>query len=178
MIAVARLRPGETLGDRVLGVDHCGEHGAVCVYRAQRRVARWTAPALCAELDGFLAHEQRHRALFAEEIARRGRGPCWTYALCGFLGTALGSGTGMLGARAIAATTVAIEQVVLRHMTQQIATLAAVDPAAVSILRAIVDEEQAHHDLSLRHLRGGILEAVIRRAVGFGTEAVIWIGMR
>lgn len=178
MIAATRLRAGETLGDRVLGVDHCGEHGAVAVYRAQRRVARWTAPAICAELDGFLAHELQHRALFAEEIALRGRQRCWTYGLCGILGTCLGLITALLGPRAIAATTAAIEQVVLRHLTEQIAALSPLDPAATAILRAIVDEEQAHRDQSMHHLRGSALEAVILRVVGLGTEAVIRIGMR
>lgn len=178
MIAAGRFRPGETLGDRILGVDHCGEHGAVCVYRGQRWVARWTAPAICAELEAFLAHELRHRALFAAEIALRGRSRCWTYDFCGVLGLALGLLTGLFGARAVAATTVAIEQVVLRHMTGQIAVLATADPSAVAILQAIIADEQAHHDASALRLRGGPIEAGIRYLVSLGTEAVIWIGMR
>lgn len=63
MTRIARLAEGEALGDRVL---RCAS------MRAQRRLARWTAPAMLAEIDEFIAHERRHRALFAAETARRG----------------------------------------------------------------------------------------------------------
>ena len=72
MAITARLKAGETLGDRVMKVDHVGEHGAVCIYRAQRWFARWRAPEMVEELSGFLVHEQRHRALFGAELERRG----------------------------------------------------------------------------------------------------------
>lgn len=174
----ARLSPGETLGDRVLRVDHGGEHGAVCTYRAQRRLARWTAPELIPEIDDFIAHEMRHRALFAAELSRRGQKPCLSYPVCAVLGTLLGTLTGLLGRHAIAATTVAIERVVLRHMAGQIDALSADDPAAVAILRDILAEEQEHHDRSATRLPGGPLQALLNAVVGAATEAVIWIGMR
>lgn len=177
MPIAARLAPGETLGDRVLRVDHAGEHGAVCVYRAQLRLARWTAPGLLTEIEAFIAHEMRHRALFAAELARRDQARCPSHALCAALGTVLGTITGLLGRHAIAATTVAIERVVLRHMAAQIAALETSDPAAVAILLNIVEEEQEHHDRSAAHLRGGLLQRVLDAGVGIATEAVIWIGM-
>ncbi|MBV9419480.1 MAG: demethoxyubiquinone hydroxylase family protein, partial [Alphaproteobacteria bacterium] len=37
------MAAGETLGDRILKVDHAGENGAVCIYRAQIFVCRWRA---------------------------------------------------------------------------------------------------------------------------------------
>jgi ubiquinone biosynthesis monooxygenase Coq7 len=40
MAIAARLKPDETLGDRVMKVDHAGEHGALCIYRAQLWLAR------------------------------------------------------------------------------------------------------------------------------------------
>ena len=162
----------------MLRVDHAGEHGAVCTYAMQRRIVRWRAPELITEIDGFIAHEQRHRALFGAEIARRGQARCWSYRLCGSLGTVLGLVTGLLGRRAIAATTVAIERVVLRHMHAQIATLATIDAAAVTLLGDIVRDEQQHHDESLERLRGGPVEALVLWSVSTATEAVIWIGMR
>lgn len=174
----ARLAAGETLGDRVLRVDHAGEHGAVCVYAAQRRLARWTAPAMLAQIDQFLAHEQRHRALFAAELARRGQRRCVSYRACAVLGTMLGTMTGLMGAQAIAATTVAIERVVLRHLIEQLAELATTDRAATAVIGQIVADEQQHHDDSARQLRGGALQWVLNAGVGAVTEAVIWIGMR
>lgn len=178
MPLAARLAPGETLGDRVLRVDHAGEHGAVCVYQAQRRLARWTAPDLVPEIDEFIAHEMRHRALFAAELVARGQPRCLSYSACAALGTLLGLMTGLLGRRAIAATTVAIERVVLRHMAEQIEALSVSDPAAARILEDIIADEREHHDRSVEMLSGGLLQRMVDIGVGSATELVIWIGMR
>ena len=160
-------------------VDHAGEHGAICIYRLQRWFARWRAPELVAELSGFLAHERRHRDLFGAELARRGGRRCRSYHLCGLGGFMLGAVTGILGRRAIAATTVAIETVVLRHMHEQVAELSATDPAAADTLRGVIADEQEHHDLSDQRLASpGFWPKVINPVVEASTEAVIWLGMR
>ena len=175
----ARLSRGETLGDRIIKVDHAGEHGAVCIYSAQRWLARWRAPEMLAEIDDFIAHEKGHRARFAAELARRGRPRCRSYWLCGLGGLALGIVTGLAGRQAIAATTVAIERVVLRHMHEQIEELSATDSQAAETLRLIVVEEQEHHDLSTAHLHSdNIWTKLLEPIVSASTEAVIWVGMR
>ena len=167
MALTARLQSGETLGDRVMKVDHAGEHGAICIYRAQLWFARWRAADMVDELRGFLAHEQRHRALFGAELERRGRRRCRSYHLCGLGGFTLGAVTGLLGRRAIAATTVAIETVVLRHMHEQVAELSATDSAAADTLRDVIAEEQEHHDVSDRWLAPrGFWPRVINPVVG------------
>jgi ubiquinone biosynthesis monooxygenase Coq7 len=179
MAVTARLKPKETLGDCVMKVDHAGEHGAVCVYRAQRWFARWRAPDMLAEIDAFLAHERGHRARFAAELAHRGVRRCRSYLWCGFGGLLLGMVTGIAGREAIAATTVAIERVVLRHMHDQIAALRGVDERAVRIVSAIVAEEQEHHDLSAARLPvAGFWQRLIDPVVSVSTETVIWLGMR
>ncbi len=179
MTVVARLKHEETLGDRFIKVDHAGEHGAICIYTAQRWVARWRAPDMVAELDDFLRHERKHRALFGAALRARGRPRCRSYYLCGVGGIVLGLTTAMVGRRAIAATTVAIERVVLRHMGAQRAAILASDPAAVAILDEIIRDEQAHHDLSEKHLsRRRWWTQIIDRAVEISTETVIWLGMR
>ena len=179
MALAARLKSGETLGDRVMKVDHSGEHGAVCIYRAQRWFARWRAPDLLAELDGILAHERGHRALFGAELHRRSRRRCRSYLWCGFGGFVLGTFTGVAGRQAILATTVAIERIVLRHMHEQVETLTGVDNDAVATLRQIIAEEQEHHDLSaVRVAQNSIWPKIIDPVVASSTEAVIWLGMR
>lgn len=179
MALAAHLNPGETLGDRIIKVDHAGEHGAVCIYRMQRWFARWRAPDMLAELDEFIAHERGHRALFATELQRRGRRRCRSYIWCGVGGTLLGIGTGLAGRGAIAATTVAIERVVLRHMQAQIDALRESDPAAAGLLQRIIREEQAHHDLSVaRAVPDGFWSRLIDPVVAVSTEMVIWLGMR
>ena len=179
MALIARLKAGETLGDRVMKVDHAGEHGAVCVYRAQRWFARWRAPEMVPELDEFLAHERGHRALFQAELRRRSRRRCRSYFWCATGGFFLGAVTGLAGRQAIAATTVAIERVVLRHMHEQVRALDGTDQQAVDTLRGIIVEEQEHHDRSAARVsRLGIWPKLIDPLVTYSTEAVIWLGMR
>lgn len=179
MTLAARLKTGETLGDRVMKVDHAGEHGAICIYRAQILLARWRAPEMVGELEAFLVHERRHRRRFGAELSRRGVSRCRSYAWCGLGGFVLGAATGLAGRQAIAATTVAIERVVLRHMREQVAALADVDGEAVAALADVIGDEQAHHDLSAARVDPrGWWPKLINPLVAVSTEAVIWLGMR
>lgn len=175
----ATLHGSETLGDRIMKVNHAGEQGAIAVYTAQRWIARWRAPEMVAELTDFLAHERRHRTLFAAELAARGRARCRSYHLCALAGVTAGIVTGLMGRRAIAATTVAIERVVLHHLTLQLTALNGKDAAACATIRAIIAEEQEHHDCSAARLGAPkLLGRIIDRAIASATEAVIWLGMR
>lgn len=175
----ARLQLGESLGDRIMKVDHAGEQGAICIYLAQRWIARWRVPDMLTELDGFLAHERRHRALFGAELERRGQRRCRSFVLCGLGGFTLGIITGLAGRGAIAATTVAIEESVLRHMQAQIAALDGIDQAATATLHDVIVDEKAHFDLSLSHAPpDSFWHKLIKPIVSGTTEAVIWLGMR
>jgi ubiquinone biosynthesis monooxygenase Coq7 len=166
-------------GDRVMKVNHAGENGAVNIYRGQIFFARWTAPRLVDELRHFQLHEQGHRATFAAELVRRAHPRCRSYLLCGLGGLALGLITGLLGRGAIAATTVAVESVVLRHLREQIHLLGGSDPMAVAAIASIVAEESQHHDDSARHLQQGqFWPRILAPIVSLSTEAVIWTGMR
>ncbi|HEY0628034.1 MAG TPA: demethoxyubiquinone hydroxylase family protein [Sphingomicrobium sp.] len=131
------------LGNRILKVDHAGEHGAISVYRAQRWIARWRSPSMVPELNEFLTHERRHRDLFAAEMGRRDVPRCRSFHLCGIGGSALGLITGLAGSKAIAATTVAIEAVVLRHLDEQVADLMISDPAAAATIKQIIADEHS-----------------------------------
>jgi 3-demethoxyubiquinol 3-hydroxylase len=171
----ATLHGSETLGDRIMKVNHAGEQGAISVYLAQRWIARWRAPEMVAELGEFLAHERRHRALFAAELKARGRPRCRSFHLCAASGFVAGLVTGPIGRRAIAA----IERVVLHHLTLQLAALEGKDANAAATIRAIIDDEQDHHDRSAHRLgRTTALERLIDRSIAFSTSAIIWLGMR
>jgi ubiquinone biosynthesis monooxygenase Coq7 len=173
-----RLRSASTPGEVLLKVDHAGEHGAVSIYRAQRWVAGWRAPSMRAEVEEFIAHEQRHRALFSAELERRGVRRCRSYHLCGFGGLVLGLVTGLIGPRAIALTTEAVESVVLRHLQHQLATLSSTDPEAAAVIGQIVQDEQEHHDRSAARLsEPRVLDRLLAPAVRAATETVIWLGM-
>ncbi|WP_374562108.1 demethoxyubiquinone hydroxylase family protein [Ideonella sp.] len=168
------------LGGRILKVNHAGENGAIHIYAGQVITARWTVPALVDELREFQSHEESHRAIFASELQRRGLRQCRSYWLCGAGGFLLGLITGLLGRSAIAATTVAVEKVVLGHLQHQLRTLTGHDPAAVTAIHQIVDEEQTHHDQSAAHLgtAGRFWPQLLTPIVAASTESVIWLGMR
>ncbi|GAB2524804.1 demethoxyubiquinone hydroxylase family protein [Lysobacter humi (ex Lee et al. 2017)] len=170
---------GSDLGSRIIRVNHAGEHGAVNIYRGQRILAALTARSILPELAHFQTHEQEHRATFAAELHRRGARRCRSYWLCGLGGLVLGLITGALGRSAIAATTVAVENVVLRHLQEQLAELSGSDPAACAAIESIVREEQEHHDRSQAQVvAGSFWSRVLTPVVRSSTEAVIWMGMR
>src|SRR5215210_4119398 len=176
---VARLKRAETLGDRIVKVNHAGEHGAINIYRGQLLVSRLTAPALVSELRGFLAHECRHREVFAGELERRRKGRCRSYHLCGVGGFILGVVTGLCGQSAVAATTVAVEREVLRHLDAQLIQLRDSDPQAFEAVSSIVADERLHHDqAALESRQGSSWPRIIMPVVSSATEAVIWLGMR
>ena len=167
------------LCNRILKVNHAGEQGAICVYRAQWAIAALTAPSMREQLADFLLHEKRHRSIFGAAMMERGLSRCRSYVLCSIGGYLLGAATALLGRKAIAATTIALESVVLRHLAEQRAMLATIDPEAAEIIGTIVEDEQLHHDRSLdgidldrAWLRG------LRAVVGKATESVIWLGMK
>src|SRR5688572_2199069 len=142
-------------------------------------MARWRTPGDVEQLRGFLAHELGHRARFAVLLAARGRPRCRSYHLCGLGGWTLGLITGLLGHSAIAATTHAVESVVLAHLREQLAVLDGVDPEARAAIAAIVDEETEHHDLAREQFApGDFWPRVLTPVVRLSTEAVIWLGMR
>lgn len=171
--------PDSRPGDRILKVNHAGEHGAVAIYSGQLLAGRLRARMLLAELAEFKAHEEQHRSIFARELARRGLGRCRSYRLCGAGGFVLGILTGLLGQQAMATTTVAVERVVLRHLERQLRELDRTDPAAVTAIAAIVGDEREHHDRSAaRAGQGGTPSRMLAACVSGATEAVIWIGMR
>lgn len=179
MDTIARSSAPHDLGDRILKVNHAGEHGAISIYSGQIFMARLTAPGLVDELKAFRSHEQRHRSIFWAELRRRHRPRCRSYWLCGFGGLVLGLITGLMGSGAIAATTVAVESVVLRHLQQQLVALQRSDHAAVAAISSIVAEEQQHHDHSASHVQAGTFWPwLLSPIVSASTEAVIWLGMR
>lgn len=167
------------LAGRVLKVNHAGEHGAVNIYAAQILVARWTAPSIVPTLQAFKAHEESHRSIFWDELQRRGTSRCRSYWLCGLGGFALGSITALFGLQAIAATTAAVERVVLGHLKHLIHLLEGQDDAAVAAIAKIVADEEQHLEQSVMHLAPGqFWPKVLTPVVAASTQTVIWLGMR
>lgn len=168
------------LGNRILKVNHAGEHGAVNIYAGQIWMANWLHPSLVEQLQEFKAHEENHRHVFAEILQQRNMGRCASYHLCGVGGYFLGTLSVLLGQWAVFATTVAVEHVVLTHLHHQIQTLGC-DPQAVAAIEHIVADEQNHHDHSLAQLNKisqGKMIKPLMAMVRWSTESVIWLGMK
>jgi ubiquinone biosynthesis monooxygenase Coq7 len=167
------------LGAKIIKVNHAGENGAINIYSGQMFVAKWRAPSLVRSLGEFRAHEIKHRDIFAEELSRRAVPRCRSYHLCGLGGYLLGLVTGLIGASAIASTTVAVEAVVLRHLHSQVAALHDIDDdAVVAIQKIMIDEQQHHDDSAMIERAGDFWPRIIKPIVAASTESVIWLGMR
>jgi ubiquinone biosynthesis monooxygenase Coq7 len=101
---------------RILKVNHAGEYGAIRIYRAQRRVARWLHKGLVAKLDEILSHEMDHCRQFRLAMPSRQARPCRAMSAWSLGGYVLGAATALMGQNAIMACTRAVEQTVHRHL--------------------------------------------------------------
>ena len=163
----------------MIKVNHAGENGAVNIYRAQRFVALFRAPSLRGQLTVQQAHEEAHRRLFGNWLARNGVRRCVSYHLCGLGGFTLGLVTGVMGANAVAATTFAVENVVLDHLDEQISYLSAHDASACECVKAILKDEQDHHDQAEHQVdQSRAMTRSLIWIVRLCTESVIRFGMR
>jgi len=173
---VRPLMKASAFADRVLKVNHAGENGAIHIYTAQILIARITAPAMVLELSEFKAHEEKHREIFWLELQRRGVRRCRSYGLCALGGFSLGLITGLFGRRAIAATTAAVERVVLGHLEQQLLALNGKDDAAAAAIAKIVDEERQHLAQSESHLSTGLFwPKVLTPIVAVAAAVYLWL---
>ncbi|PHR54495.1 MAG: demethoxyubiquinone hydroxylase family protein [Robiginitomaculum sp.] len=174
-----RKRAASSVNECMIKVDHAGENGAVNIYRAQKLMAYWRAPQLVANLKETQSHEERHRRIFKTYLDKRNIHPCMSYHLCGFGGFVLGFVTGIIGPKAIAATTYAVESVVLEHLQTQVDYLKRHDQDALAAVTDIIAEEQEHHDHAEHALQQpNLFSKILIRIVRFCTECVIHFGMR
>lgn len=175
----SKLRAASSIPEKMIKTDHAGENGAVNIYRAQKIGASIRARSLLPQLSEFQSHEEEHRRIFQGHLTSVGVRRCVSYHLCGAGGFALGFVTGLIGPKAIAATTYAVEHVVLEHLEEQLSYLKGRDQAAFECVHRIYADEKEHHDSaeSMFDLNGPLTRLLIK-IVKFSTEWVIRIGMR
>jgi ubiquinone biosynthesis monooxygenase Coq7 len=167
------------LGNKILKVNHAGENGAVRIYQGQILAAKLYSKNLARELIECKSHEERHLKIFESELAKRKQPRCKNYHICSVGGFVLGIITGLCGSGAISATTQSVESVVLKHLKHQISVLKGVDESAVTAIKSILSEEQAHHDLFTAKLNPhSIWLKIFSPVVTLSTELVIWLGMK
>jgi ubiquinone biosynthesis monooxygenase Coq7 len=160
--------------ERILRVNHAGEHGAIRIYRAQIALGRLLYPQLLPQLTEILGHEIEHETAFAGEMRRTGAKPCRLIGLWAVGGRALGYLTGLMGAWGVSVCTAAVECSVHRHLDDQIAFLEARDDQLKQVVERIQVEEVSHIDFALaRHDPKTLPARVLAKAVEITTELLI-----
>lgn len=143
--------PGDRSPDatlhRMIRVDHAGEYGAARIYAGQLAVMRQGGKA---DLVRHMRdQEQTHLDTFNTMIADRRVRPTALLPLWHLAGFALGAATAALGERAAMACTVAVEETIEAHYTDQLEKLAETEPALRETLEKFRAEEVEHRDIGL-----------------------------
>lgn len=173
------MRAAKSIAEKMIKVDHTGENGAVNIYRAQRWVSYIRARHFIPQLQEFQSHEEEHRDIFMARLNEMGVRQCVSFHLSGIGGFALGLITGLLGPSAIAATTYAVEDVVLTHLEHQMPYLQQEDPDSYEAVRQIYDDEMSHHQTAeVQMQQDKLLTKLLIVIVKLCTEGVIRFGMR
>ena len=133
---------------RMLRVDQAGECGATRIYAGQLAVMGDRAPH-AAEIAAMAEQEAGHRRRFDALIAARGVRPTALQPLWSVAGYALGAATALIGPEAAMACTVAVEEEIERHYSQQLDELGDDDPELGGLIAEFRDDEREHHAAAL-----------------------------
>jgi ubiquinone biosynthesis monooxygenase Coq7 len=138
-------------GDEIaamIRVDHAGEFGALCIYEGQLSVlAHHSANAQA--IRHMAKQERGHFDAFDRMVKDRAVRPTALEPVWRAAGFALGAATALMGEKAAMACTVAVEDVIDEHYTQQIERLGESDPALKQAIAKFHAEECAHRDEAL-----------------------------
>lgn len=164
---------------KILKVNHAGEFGAVCIYRAQIWMCAVINRKMLPVLKEFIADEQRHLQVFDEEISRRKGVRCKSYYFCGLGGYFLGFVSSLLGTQGIKSCTFTVEHTVVLHLKEQLKYLKQVDDEyAFEAVSSILVDEESHRDYGSEGLEGTRLVRVFTYIIKGVTSGVIKFGMR
>ena len=106
---------------KMIRVNHAGEYAAKAIYEGQIRY--WKDANSLEEIKHMQEQEERHLAVFEEEMKTRHVRPSLLLPLLGALGYGLGAVTAMMGKEAGMACTSAVEEVIGKHYGDQLDTL-------------------------------------------------------
>jgi ubiquinone biosynthesis monooxygenase Coq7 len=134
---------------RMIRVDHAGEYGATRIYAGQLAVLGRGAKG--PALRHMLEQEQAHLARFSELISQRRVRPTAFLPLWHLAGFALGAATAALGPRAAMACTVAVEEAIDAHYSEQAAALSDEEADLRTTIETFRLEELEHRETALAH---------------------------
>jgi ubiquinone biosynthesis monooxygenase Coq7 len=127
--------------ERMIRVDHAGEHGAVRIYDGQLAVLKH-GPAARA-IRHMAAQEKRHLDAFDKLMLERRVRPTALSPLWNVAGFALGAASALLGPKAAMACTVAVEEVIEEHYRAQAEALGDDDPTLKATINEFREDEMS-----------------------------------
>jgi 3-demethoxyubiquinol 3-hydroxylase len=145
-------RPGDRRADSasMLRVDQAGEYGATRIYAGQLAVLRRNAPE--SKLIARMAtQEERHLSRFNALMAERRVRPTALQPLWNIAGFTLGAATALMSEKAALACTDAVETVIDRHYSEQLAELGSDDPELAADIADFQADEIEHRDTARQH---------------------------
>jgi len=149
----------EDLVAKILRVDHAGEFGADRIYAGQMFVLGKTDVGDL--IQEMWDQEKEHKAKFEELLPKYRVRPTALIPLWNIAGYALGFGTALMGKEAAMACTVAVEDAIGTHYSDQLRSLLEDasrypdDPEKhkelLDVIKKFRDDEMDHHDTGLAH---------------------------
>ena len=123
--------------------------------------------------------EVEHCSYFQKQIADRQVRPTVLQPLWHIAGWALGAGTALLGQRAAMACTVAVEEAIDEHYSDQIKQLGDEEPDLRRTLVRFREEELEHRDTGYQNgARNAPAYTALHGAIKAGTRLAIWLSER
>lgn len=140
-------RPGDKRADTasMIRVDQAGEYGATRIYAGQLAVLRPNCPE-AKLISRMAAQEQRHLTRFDKLVAERRVRPTALQPLWNVAGFALGAATALMSEKAALACTDAVETVIDRHYSRQLADLGEDDAELAEDIAEFRADELEHRD--------------------------------
>lgn len=124
-------------------VDHAGEWGAVHIYKGQA----WVMPH-DVDVAHMLEQEQMHLAAFNKHLVEHQTRPSWLQPVWAVGGFALGAVTALMGRKMAHTCTVAVEEVIEAHYTEQLEMLDDSEPELSALVEQFAAEEAEHRKLA------------------------------
>jgi ubiquinone biosynthesis monooxygenase Coq7 len=137
----------DTIIERMIRVNQAGEYGAKRIYEGQLAVLKGTeSEGLLREM---LDHELVHLDKFNKEMVNRKVRPTALQPVWHIAGFIMGVGSALLGKNAAMACTVAVEEVIEEHYSQQVQELGDEESELKSIIQSCLSDEQEHRNIGL-----------------------------
>jgi ubiquinone biosynthesis monooxygenase Coq7 len=163
----------------MLRVYHSGEYGAVRIYEGQLAILGKSKHA--STIQHMLDQEKQHLKTFDKLVGDRKVRPTVMLPFWHLTGFALGACTALLGKKAAMACTVAVEEVIDEHYSDQISELNnhGEEVELQETFETFRQEELEHRQTGLKNGAEATLGyEVLTGAIKVGSRLAIWLSTR